>query len=68
VTRLGIKDDNIIITLENDAVLAEFVKYWELNDQPRHVRKEDGRATYLSQGDFGRLQGSGCYLSLLISI
>jgi serine/threonine-protein kinase SRPK3 len=47
-----------MITLENDAVLADFVKYWERNDQPRHVRKEDGRTTYLSQGDFGHLQGS----------
>lgn len=53
-----IKDDNIMVTIEDDAVLADFVKSQKKNPQPRHVRSEDGRMTYLSQGDFGPLRGS----------
>jgi serine/threonine-protein kinase SRPK3 len=58
MTLLDIKDDNIMITIEDNAVLTDFVKYWGKHHQPRHVRSEDGRVTYLSQGDFGRLRGS----------
>ncbi|GAB0144777.1 hypothetical protein EsHS_00005234 [Epichloe bromicola] len=53
-----IKDDNIMVTLENDAVLKFFVKRQKKSAQSRHIRTEDGRETYLSQGDFGPLQGS----------
>ncbi|KID93619.1 protein kinase domain protein, partial [Metarhizium majus ARSEF 297] len=53
-----IKDDNIMVTIENDAVLTNFVKHQKKNSQPKHIRAEDGRETYLSQGDFGPLQGS----------
>ncbi|UNI23793.1 hypothetical protein JDV02_009591 [Purpureocillium takamizusanense] len=52
-----IKDDNIMVTIESDAVLADFVKLQKKNHQPAHVRIEDGRITYLSQADFGPLQG-----------
>ncbi|KAF9784249.1 hypothetical protein IL306_007717 [Fusarium sp. DS 682] len=54
---LDIKDDNIMVTTENDTVLADFVSYQTNNPQPRHIRS-DGRVTYLSQGDFGSLRGS----------
>lgn len=47
-----------MVTLEDDGVLADFVSYQKKNPQPKHVRKEDGRETYLSQRDFGRLRGS----------
>ncbi|KAM4058090.1 kinase [Hirsutella rhossiliensis] len=52
-----IKDDNIMVTIESDAVLAEFVKLHKKNPQPAHVRADDGRITYLSQSDFGPLKG-----------
>lgn len=64
---LDIKDDNIMITIEDDTILTDYVKYWEKLDQPRHVRSEDGRITYLSQGDFGRFEALGYCQSLLIS-
>ncbi len=47
-----------MITIENDAVLADYVLFQKKNSQPGHVRTEDGRTTYLSQGDFGPLRGS----------
>lgn len=52
-----IKDDNIMVTIENDAVLADFVNFHKRNPQPRHVRTKDSREIYLSQGDFGPLRG-----------
>lgn len=55
---LDIKDDNIMITIESDAVLTDFVKFQKENLQHRHVQSENGRVTYLSQGDFGPLRGS----------
>lgn len=58
MTLLDIKDDNIMVTIENDAVLADFVKSQKKNPQPGHLRIEDGRITYLSQGDFGPLKGT----------
>lgn len=53
-----IKDDNILVTIENKAVLADFVRLQKKNPQVCHKRPEDGRITYLSQDDFGPLQGS----------
>ncbi|KAG8423702.1 hypothetical protein J3458_000574 [Metarhizium acridum] len=53
-----IKDDNIMVTIENDAVLADFIDYYKKNPQPRHIRTQDGRVTYLSQDDFGPLRGN----------
>lgn len=53
-----IKDDNILVTIENKAVLADFVRLQRKNPQVCHTRPEDGRITYLSQDDFGPLQGS----------
>ncbi|RMD40228.1 hypothetical protein DV735_g4902, partial [Chaetothyriales sp. CBS 134920] len=53
-----IKDDNIMVTIENDSVLTTYVKHQKKNAQPKHIRSEDGRETYLSQGDFGPLQGT----------
>ncbi|KAI1114156.1 kinase domain protein [Nemania sp. NC0429] len=55
---LDIKDDNIMMTIENDAALTDFVKAQKKNPQSMHVRAEDGRATYLSQDDFGPPRGS----------
>ncbi|POR39058.1 Serine/threonine-protein kinase SRPK [Tolypocladium paradoxum] len=51
-----IKDDNIMVTIENDAILADFVNSYKNNPQPRHIRTEDGRVTYLVQEDFGPLR------------
>ncbi|KAG8423100.1 hypothetical protein J3458_000020 [Metarhizium acridum] len=53
-----IKDDNILVTIESEAVLKKFVKRQMKNPQPKHVRIQDGREIYLSQGNFGPLQGS----------
>ena len=47
-----------MVTIENDTVLANFVKYSKNSQLPRHVRVEDGRVTYLSQSNFGPLQGA----------
>ncbi|KAJ2977856.1 hypothetical protein NUW58_g7680 [Xylaria curta] len=52
-----IKDDNIMVTLENETILEDFVRSQKKNPQPRHVRTEDGRTTYLSLNNFGPLQG-----------
>ncbi|KAI1124039.1 kinase domain protein [Nemania abortiva] len=58
VIHTDIKEDNIMITIENDAVFESFVKQQRKSPQPRHIRAEDGRTTYLSQNDFGPLKGS----------
>lgn len=46
-----------MVTIENDTILADYIKSQEKKFQPRHVRP-DGRTIYLSQGDFGPLKGS----------
>lgn len=51
-----LKDDNIMVTFENDTLLDTFVRASQENPQHRHIRS-DGRVTYLSQDDFGSLQG-----------
>ncbi|KAK7212078.1 hypothetical protein V2G26_019256 [Clonostachys chloroleuca] len=52
-----INDENIMMTLENDTLLADYVNYQTSVPQSRHIRSEDGRVTYLSQDEFGPLQG-----------
>ncbi|KHO11487.1 tyrosinase precursor [Metarhizium robertsii ARSEF 23] len=52
-----IEDDNIMITFEHDAVLKNFATRQKDSLQPRRTRPGDGRAIYLSQSDFGTLQG-----------
>ncbi|KAH9988758.1 kinase domain protein [Xylariaceae sp. FL0662B] len=52
-----IKDDNILVTIEDIVVLTDFIEFQMKNPQPRHVRSGDGRTTYLSHGDFGPLRG-----------
>lgn len=47
-----------MVTIESDNVLADFAKSQKKKTQSTHVRVEDGRITYLSQNDFGPLQGS----------
>ncbi|KAF4949126.1 hypothetical protein FGADI_9130 [Fusarium gaditjirri] len=47
-----------MVTIENDSILADFVSYQTNSPHPRHIRSEDGRVTYLSQGDFGPLRDS----------
>ncbi|KND93789.1 Serine/threonine-protein kinase SRPK, partial [Tolypocladium ophioglossoides CBS 100239] len=54
-----IKDNNIMMTIENDAILTDFANHYKKHPQPRHVRTEDGRVTYLSEDDFGSLRGNG---------
>lgn len=46
------------MTIEDDSVLADFVKSLTTNPQPRHVRADDGHVIYLSQDDFGPLRGN----------
>lgn len=46
------------MTIEDDSVLADFVKSLTTNPQPRHARADDGRVIYLSQDDFGPLRGN----------
>ncbi|KAF5707384.1 kinase domain-containing protein [Fusarium mundagurra] len=53
-----IKDDNIMVTIEIDGVLADFISSQTNSPHPRHIRSEDGCVTYLSQRDFGPLRGS----------
>ncbi|KAI1125590.1 kinase domain protein [Nemania abortiva] len=53
-----IEDDNIMITIENNDVLVDFVNFYKSNPIFKHVRAEDSRVTYLSQPDFGPLRGS----------
>lgn len=53
-----------MVTIENDAVLTDFVSARRKTPQSMHVRAEDGRATYLSQGDFGPLRGARLLLQL----
>lgn len=51
-----LKDDNILMTLENENVLEEFVKSQKATPLPRH-RREDGTVVFLSQGNLGPFQG-----------
>ncbi|KAJ8120195.1 hypothetical protein ONZ43_g3033 [Nemania bipapillata] len=53
-----IKDDNIMVTIEDESVLNDFVSTQQRSPQPRHIRKDDSRITYVSQDDFGPLRGS----------
>lgn len=46
-----------MITSEHDAVLKNFATRQKDSLQPRRTRPGDGRAIYLSQSDFGPLQG-----------
>lgn len=47
-----------MVTIESEDVLTNFIKRQTKNPQPKHIRIQDGRKTYLSQGNFGPLQGS----------
>ncbi|KAI9148882.1 Serine/threonine-protein kinase SRPK [Paramyrothecium foliicola] len=51
-----LKDDNVLMTLENDNVLDQFLKAQENESLPRHIR-EDGTTVFLSRADLGPLQG-----------
>ncbi|EFY95971.2 protein kinase domain protein [Metarhizium robertsii ARSEF 23] len=53
-----IEDDRIMVTIGSEDVLTNFIKRQTKNPQPKHIRIQDGRETYLSQGHFGPLQGS----------
>lgn len=55
---LDIKDDNIMVTIEDDSVLRDLVHYYKTNSQPGNIRREDGRVTYLSHDEFGGLRGT----------
>ncbi|KAK8913076.1 Dual specificity tyrosine-phosphorylation-regulated kinase 3 [Metarhizium anisopliae] len=54
-----IKDDNSMVTIESEDILTNFIRRQTKNPQPKHIRIQDGRETYLSQGNFGLSQGSG---------
>ncbi|TQV94686.1 protein kinase domain-containing protein [Cordyceps javanica] len=61
---LNIKDDNIMITFEDDAVLKSFVKVQKTSPQQSYTCPPDDRRVYVSSNDFGPLQG-GSLLPLL---
>lgn len=52
-----IKDDNVMITIEHASVLKRVVQYFKM-PQPRHIRDEDGRVTYLSIDGMGAFRGA----------
>ncbi|KND93999.1 Serine/threonine-protein kinase AFC3 [Tolypocladium ophioglossoides CBS 100239] len=57
-THSYIKDDNIMVSIEKDAVLTDFVCGLLMKPQPGHVRSKDGRVTHVSQSDLGPLRGT----------
>lgn len=52
-----LKDDNIMVTIEDESLLKAFAKYHQQHAAPRHVN-ESGRITYLSQDEFGPFRSS----------
>ncbi|EPE26262.1 Protein kinase-like (PK-like) [Glarea lozoyensis ATCC 20868] len=50
-----LKSDNVLVDLENESVLEDFVQQQKQSYLPRHVT-DDGHSTYLSQSDFGPLR------------
>lgn len=48
-----------MVTIESEDILTNFIRRQTKNPQPKHIRIQDGRETYLSQGNFGLSQGSG---------
>ncbi|KAL5331710.1 hypothetical protein ACEPPN_001247 [Leptodophora sp. 'Broadleaf-Isolate-01'] len=53
--RANLKDDNILVDLESESVLEDFVQQQRQIPPLRHVT-DDGHVTYMSQGDFGPLR------------
>ncbi|KAI1124798.1 kinase domain protein [Nemania abortiva] len=53
-----LKDDNIMVTIEDNKLLQDFVKIQRKQVQVKHIRSEDGVEIYLADGDFGPLRGS----------
>ncbi|KAL7928707.1 kinase domain protein [Trichoderma chlorosporum] len=43
IIHTDIKDDNIMVTIENDAILTDFVNSQRENPHSMHIRTEDGR-------------------------
>ncbi|KAL1848485.1 hypothetical protein VTK73DRAFT_10126 [Phialemonium thermophilum] len=58
IIHTGLTEANIMMTIESDALLSQFAQFHRRNPPPRHVRP-DGRATYVSQSDFGPLRIRG---------
>ncbi|EHK19632.1 uncharacterized protein TRIVIDRAFT_193504 [Trichoderma virens Gv29-8] len=56
IIHADIKDDNIMVTIENDTILTDFVDSQSKAPQAMHIREEDDRAIYLSKEDFGPLR------------
>ncbi|KAJ4219465.1 hypothetical protein NW759_007855 [Fusarium solani] len=52
-----IKNDNILMGIEDDTILEEFANFYKKHDQRKHVR-DDGRIVYLSDSGFGKLRDS----------
>ncbi|KAK0385359.1 hypothetical protein NLU13_7835 [Sarocladium strictum] len=52
-----IKDDNIMINFEDDAVLKSFVKLQKSSPQQSYTCSLDDRRIYVSSNDFGPLRG-----------
>lgn len=53
--RPDLKEDNILVDLECESVLEDFVRQQREIPPPRHIGG-DGHTTYLSQSDFGPLR------------
>lgn len=53
--KLDLKPDNIMLHIENQSVMNDFVANQSRHPPPRHTR-EDDHVVYHSQNDFGPLQ------------
>lgn len=68
ISSLDIKRCNIMMPMNIDnGALVDFAKHQTEYCQPRHTRSEDGRATYLSNVDFGPLASTGYALLLKLT-
>lgn len=47
-----------MITIENDSLLADFAQHQARNVQSRYVQNDNSHAVYLSQNNFGPIQGT----------
>ncbi|KAF4624528.1 hypothetical protein G7Y89_g13642 [Cudoniella acicularis] len=52
---INLKVDNVLVDLESESVLEDFVQQQRQIPLPRHVT-DDGHITYLSKSDFGPLR------------
>ncbi|KAG6168525.1 hypothetical protein E4U22_002683 [Claviceps purpurea] len=52
-----IKDDNILLSPMPDSDIRPFANYCKASAQPRYIREEDGRVTYVSHDEIYGIRG-----------